>query len=249
MKAAFTIFLVILVSLSTAYAQLNVEIESGAAFNEYNNVRPPNSDKQSGTLFSLTDDFEPQQPSVFFRASLAYTIAGRHTVAVVAAPLTLRYDNNTIANFQFEGRTYNGSPITALYQFNTYRLSYRYRLVDREKVLLALGITGLLRDAKIELEQEGSSEKNTDLGFVPLLSFDFRYHFTNRFDFVLGGDALVGPQGRAEDIFGGLTYAFIADRLALKLGYRLLEGGADVSSVYNFTYVHFASAGVRVTLF
>ena len=111
-----------------------------------------------------------------------------------------------------------------------------------------MGVTGLLRDARIELTQEGVSSKNTDLGFVPLLSFDFNYRFTERFGFTLAGDALVGPQGRAEDIFGGFAYQVVDNRLALKLGYRLLEGGADVSSVYNFTYVHFANVGIQVSL-
>ena len=249
MKSRLTIFLLLFWGTQTAFAQLTIELESGAAFNEYNDVRTPNNDQEMGTLFSLTDDFEVQQPAVFFRASLAYTIADRHTIAVVAAPLTLEYDNNTIRDFRFEGRQYGSAPVTAEYQFNTYRLSYRYRLVNSEKVKLALGLTGLLRDAKIALTQEGVTNRNTDLGFVPLLSFDFNYHFTDRFDFILAGDALVGPQGRAEDIFGGLAYQFVDNRLALKLGYRLLEGGADVSSVYNFTYVHFANVGIQVTLF
>lgn len=58
----------------------------------------------------------------------------------------------------------------------------------------------------------------------------------------------MGPQGRAEDVFGGFAYQVVDERLALKLGYRLLEGGADVSSVYNFTYVHFANVGIQVSL-
>lgn len=249
MKTISTIFTIILLSASTTYAQLTIELESGAAFNEYNDVRTPNNDDQQGTLFSLTDDFDVQQPVVFFRASVAYTIADRHTIAAVAAPLAFEYDNTTLRDFRFEGRPFGGAPVTARYEFNTYRLSYRYRLVDQEKVRLALGVTGLLRDAKIELTQGGESTKNTDLGFVPLLSIDFNYRFTDRFDFVLSGDALVGPQGRAEDIFGGFAYQVVDDRLALKLGYRLLEGGADVSSVYNFTYVHFADVGIQISLF
>jgi long-subunit fatty acid transport protein len=37
------------------------------------------------------------------------------------------------------------------------------------------------------------------------------------------------------------------DRIALRAGYRILEGGADVEEVYNFALVHFLSFGVTYT--
>ena len=54
-------------------------------------------------------------------------------------------------------------------------------------------------------------------------------------------------QGRAEDIFVGFDYAF-NKKVSFFVGYRMLEGGADVDKVYNFTFLHYASAGLSVSL-
>jgi hypothetical protein len=60
------------------------------------------------------------------------------------------------------------------------------------------------------------------------------------------GDALAAPQGRAEDILAAF-YAEAAEGIRLRLGYRILEGGADNDEVYNFTLVHYLSAGLTLT--
>ena len=38
----------------------------------------------------------------------------------------------------------------------------------------------------------------------------------------------------------------VSPKVAVKAGYRLLEGGADVDEVYTFTAVHYASIGAIV---
>ncbi len=80
---------------------------------------------------------------------------------------------------------------------------------------------------------------------VPLINFYLNWNFTQRAGFLLEGDALVGKQGRAEDIFGGFTYK-LNDIISAKAGYRVLEGGADNDEVYNFTWFNYASAGVVI---
>lgn len=40
----------------------------------------------------------------------------------------------------------------------------------------------------------------------------------------------------------------LTEQLAIKAGYRYLEGGADVDEVYNFTLVQFAVAGLIIQL-
>jgi hypothetical protein len=110
-----------------------------------------------------------------------------------------------------------------------------------------LGLSLLVRDARIAVSQNDVMAEDTDLGFVPLISFDLNYSATDKLSLVLKGDALVGPQGRAEDIFGGILYDIIPDDLELKLGYRFIEGGADVDQVYNFAFIHFADIGLVYT--
>lgn len=230
-----------------AVAQFSLSFETGAAFNGYNDVQVPNAPNNQGTRFSFTDDFTPDQPIPFFRAEASYLLNEKHRFGVTAVPLTFNYEQNNPQPINFEGNVFDGSNLGGSYQFNTYRATYRYRLVSREKTNLELGVTGLLRDAKIELTQGGETKKNTDLGFVPLISFYFDYAFSPAFSAEISGDALVGPQGRAEDVFVGLRSKLIKDNLKLRTGYRIIEGGADVEQVYNFSLIHFASIGLVAT--
>lgn len=224
-------------------SQFRLSLESGAAFSQYNDVRVPNGESNSGTLFSLQDDFKPTT-TAFFRLEMSYLINGKHTVELTAAPLQIGYQDSQLEEINFAGSLFSGEGIDGIYQFNTYRVSYRYRIVDNNQWNLDLGATILARDARIALEQGELQAEDTDLGFVPLLSFNLNYSPKDKLSFVLKGDALIGPQGRAEDIFAGINYPIGTKGLQLKAGYRLIEGGADVDQVYNFAYIHFASLGL-----
>ncbi len=225
-------------------AQFRIGLESGLAFSQYNDVRVPNGEDEKGTLFSLTDDFSPEEPAPFFRLELGYLINQKHTIEFTAAPLILNYQNLQRDSINFAGTTFNGENINGRYEFNTYRLSYRYRLIRSSKISLDLGATLLIRDARIAITQQELQAEDVDLGFVPLISFEFNYAPADLLSLLLKGDALVGPQGRAEDIFGGMLFHFLDDRFQLKAGYRFIEGGADVEQVYNFAFVHFMDLGV-----
>lgn len=239
----FSICTLFLILPFSALAQLRISAESGIAFSQYNDVRAPNGE-QRGTFFSLTDDFAEQPPTAFVRLELAYLINNRHTIEVTAAPLQLEYQDARPGSIDFSGTTFFGDDIDGTYKFNTYRLSYRYRLIRKPAVTLDLGATLLLRDARIALRQGNLEAEETDLGAVPLVSFEFNYQPADKLSLLLKGDALVGPQGRAEDIFGGVLFHLLADKLKLKAGYRFIEGGADVEQVYNFAYIHFIDLGL-----
>ena len=61
----------------------------------------------------------------------------------------------------------------------------------------------------------------------------------NQWHMIFDIDGLAGGPGRAFDIALKLHYA-INDHWGLSAGYRTLEGGADVESVYNFAWLHYA---------
>ncbi|HKK75317.1 MAG TPA: hypothetical protein VJ953_09615 [Saprospiraceae bacterium] len=226
-----------------ALGQFSIGVESGLTFSQYNDVRVPNGDSERGTLFSLHNDFTPQA-SAFIRVELAYLLKDKHSFELTAAPLQLTYEEAELETIRFANTTFSGAGIDGKYEFNTYRFSYRYRLVDRPKVVFDVGASLLLRDARIALRQNNLEAEDTDLGFVPLISFNFKYAPTTKLALLLKGDALVGPQGRAEDIFGGILYDLSDQGLQLKAGYRFIEGGADVDQVYNFAFIHFADLGL-----
>ncbi len=54
------------------------------------------------------------------------------------------------------------------------------------------------------------------------------------------------PQGRAEDFIFAIVYEFF-DKFNVRLGYRFLEGGADVDSVYNFAFINYLALGAKMS--
>ncbi len=232
--------------LSTAQAQFQLDLESGAVLGtNYNDVRIPNT---GGTLFDLSTELTAQ-PKVFYRIRANYTLGNRHTFSALYAPLTVRYEGNFSQAVNFNTGVFPaGQPLTGFYQFNSYRLTYRYRLVNKAHWQVGLGLTAKIRDANIRLkaEQRPGLDTNFDnIGFVPLINFYVAWRPGDRLGLLLEGDALGAKQGRAEDVFAGLTYNF-TPKIAIKAGYRVVEGGANVGSVYNFTWINYASAGLLI---
>lgn len=243
----YILTVILLLSINPLFAQLHISAECGVVFNGYNNVQVPGNSE--GTRISLTDNFE-QDNILYFRTRVGYLIKKHHDIYVTVAPLKLYGQGSFSQPVEFGGITYAANTGTdALYQFSTYRLTYRYLFYFGERTILGVGATGLLRNAEVRLRQGNNIANTTDLGFVPLLSIYFEGEMVqDKLSFVLDVDALVGPQGRAEDGFAGLRYYPTPD-INLQAGYRLIEGGADVDQVYNFALLHFVSLGMQVRLF
>jgi hypothetical protein len=238
--------LVLLVSIpflfSSAYAGLSLKVESGIVTASYNNVRIPN---KTGTLFSLTDDLKVSSKE-FYRINIVYGWNEKNYLQLLYAPLTLNSSGNAPHDISFNGTSFSkGTFLNAKYRFDSYRLTYRHTFYKSERFTIGVGLTGKIRDAAIELRSSTSQSEKTNTGFVPLINFKIDYLFSRKVSAKLEGDALVGPQGRAEDIFAGLEYS-VNRRLSIFAGYRMLEGGADVDSVYNFAFLHYASAGIII---
>lgn len=232
--------------LPAARGQFQLDLESGVVLGtNYNDVRIPNV---GGTLVDLSKELTVQ-PAVFYRIRASYTINNRHTLSALYAPLTVQYKGDFGQDVNFNNVTFPaGQPLTAYYQFNSYRLTYRYRLIDKPHWQVGVGLTAKIRDANVRLQGEQSSrDTNFDnVGFVPLLNIYVAYRPGERLGLLLEGDALGAKQGRAEDIFAGLTYNF-SQKFAAKAGYRVVEGGANVASIYNFTWINYASAGLLIS--
>ena len=239
MKKPILLF-IFAISFFGAYAQLSIDIESGIPFEGYNDVRIPN---ETGTEFSFTDDFELQGPVIPVRVTLGYTFAERNHFFALYAPLGIDYEGNAPYDISFQQSLFiEGDPIEGFYKFNSYRLGYRRDVLKSERWTIGLGFTAKIRDAQVKLTSGELSDKKDDLGFVPLLHIFAAYEFDG-WMLYLDGDGLAGGPGRAFDFFLGGRIN-ITNNLSVKAGYRILEGGADVSEVYNFTLINFAAGGL-----
>jgi hypothetical protein len=147
---------------------------------------------------------------------------------------------------RFEGKEFPANTgLKSIYRFDSYRLTYRYDFYDRCRFKIGAGVTGKIRDASISLEGNYIESEKKNTGFVPLVNFRLEWTFRKEFSILLDGDALAAPQGRAEDVLFALQHK-PSKNVSLKLGYRILEGGADVDEVYSFALLSYVVVGVTV---
>ncbi len=224
-------------ALADDTARFIIELEGGAVWQSLNDVQVPND--ETGTRFSIID-VTGNGPWPAARLYLTWNINDRHGLRALLAPLSITETGEIAEPVNFAGQSYQpGEPVEATYQFNSWRLTYHYRFMNREKLRLWVGFTAKIRDAKIELTQGSTTSKETDVGFVPLLYLAADWRFAPRWHLLLDFDGLAGGPGRAFDIALKAGYDF-NDNWSITGGYRTVEGGADVESVYNFAWLHYA---------
>jgi len=234
---------ILLLPVSGLSGQFSVDYERGVVWSGYNDVRIPGD---VGTEFSLVDDLDTESDG-YFRLRASWTLGERHTVSALYAPLTLQADGAVADPLTFEGVTFPANtPLDATYTFNSYRLTYRYEFAPRGRLEYGLGFTAKIRDAVVRVEGGGLESEKTNVGFVPLVNFRARWNMTPKLALDLAGDALAAPQGRAEDVMLALSYR-ASDAVRLRIGYRIVEGGADNDEVYNFTLLNYAHVGLTAT--
>lgn len=218
-------------------SRFEVELELGPVWQSKNDVQIPND--ETGTRFSLKD-LAGTGPWPAGRFSFTWNIKGRHGLRLLLAPLSITETGRLDEPVDFAGESFEaGEPTEATYQFNSWRVTYRYRFHEGKRWRWWVGFTAKVRDAKIRLVQGETASEDTDLGFVPLLYLRGDWSFAERWHLLLDLDALAGGPGRAEDLSLKIGYD-LSDRWSLAGGYRTVEGGADVDEVYNFAWFNYA---------
>ncbi|KPK66815.1 hypothetical protein AMJ82_11635 [candidate division TA06 bacterium SM23_40] len=238
------VVMTIVLSASNASAGVEAEVEASVVVASRNDTRIPGD---TGTKLSLVDDLSTS-PAPAFRLRLGYRIADRHLITALYAPLQVNARGSVGRDVEFLGATYPaGTPLLAVYRFDSYRLTYRYSIFWRDGLDVAVGFTAKIRDAETSLYGVEARRK-TNTGFVPLLNAHVAWRPGNGvFGGVLDIDALAAPQGRAEDVLLAATWAF-HENLELRAGYRMVEGGADNDEVFSFAWLHYGVVGFRMSL-
>lgn len=221
--------------------RLAIELEGGAVWQSRNDVEIPNDG--SATRFSLVD-LAGNGPWPAVRLYVTWNLTERHGLRLLVAPFSLTETGVLDVPVRFAGASYApGQPVKATYTFNSYRLSYRYRVHAGARTAAWVGLTGKIRDAEIALEQGATATRKDDLGFVPLLHLAGDWRVAPRWRLDLDVDGLAGGPGRAVDAALELGYD-PGERWMVQAGYRTLEGGADVPDVYSFAWLHYAVASI-----
>ncbi len=232
-------------SIGAAYAaqRFSVDLELGAAWQDRNTVQSPND--ASGTRFDL-GRLTGDGPFLAPRLQLTLPRQSGHEIRLVAAPL--RLDNATTLNTatKFQGVGFQPGSTRAVYRFDSYRATWRYALHGSATWSLKAGLTGKVRDAEISLYQNGVSATRSDIGFVPLLHLYSDSKLGDRSRLIFEADGLAGGPGRAFDLTARYAYD-LKPGLTAFAGVRMLDGGVDQTSIYNFARFRYATIGVQVS--
>jgi hypothetical protein len=124
--------------------KMKVEMESGAVWQSRNDARIPNS---TGTNFSLSD-VQGSGPFFFGRFSFDWSLNPKHEIGFLIAPLSITSTGELQDSVLFDGKLFNAGPgIKATYKFNSYRMTYRYRIYNGDRWTWKIGVTGKIREA------------------------------------------------------------------------------------------------------
>ncbi len=237
---------ILVVAVSAAHArtaQPFLDFEGGMVFTQYNVAKVPGD---IGTRLTLQGTLNSSY-SFFFRLRGGITLWDRHTISFLYAPLRLTSDGFLTRDVLFHRGVFQALTfVEARFRFDSYRLTYRYDFIKTDDLIIGAGFTGKIRSASIRLHNSAGWSERSDLGFVPLINFRAQWTFFDPFSLIIDADALWAPQGRAEDIMVALQTK-LNQFVTMRVGYRMLEGGADNDSVYTFSMFHYALFGFTYT--
>lgn len=223
------------------HARSELNLEAGVVRNSYNRVAIPGDD---GTAFDLSNSVD--ESYFYHRLSYSHKFDSPHGFRLLYAPLRITGSETYSKDIDFSGVTFNGgSKVNTEYQFNSYRASYFYQMVDRENWIVRIGPTLKIRDAKVKLVQGNKSKFKKNTGIVPLLYLFSEYKLSPKFRVAFDFDGWAAPQGRAFDA-GLMAGYYFRDNMHLNLGYRILEGGADNDTAYNFAQLNYWLTALQI---
>lgn len=233
---------------ATAFAQhpptdssFKVELEGGVLFQSRNQVQIPN--EETATRIDLVDQVGIG-PLPAGRITLHWNFHGRHGASVVLAPLEFTRSNVIDDPIRFDRVDFAaGEKTDFTFKFNSWRANYNYRFLNQPRLHAWVGFTAKIRDAKVAVAQEGREGELTNLGFVPLLYTAAEWEFAPGWRLLADFNGLAGGPGRAFDVSVKVARV-LTERMGAGIGYRTVEGGADVSRVYNFAWLHIVLATV-----
>jgi len=179
---------------------------------------------------------------------VSHLIRRRHYVSVFVAPVRMSSSGEINRSIAFGGEEFPANtPLSAEYEINSYRLTYRYYLIRTRRLQAGLGLTADVKRSAISLEGGGMKAEETDTNIMPLVDFSAYLTLTRNLGIVLEANVLaLVTEGRTEDILFALQYR-LNRFINLQMSYRMLEGGIDKSDIYNFALLNHFAVGTSIS--
>ena len=224
----------------TATAQPFANLESGVFYTGMNDIR----NGSNGTLFSLKNDFQTAI-SPFFRLRAGYILNKKNHFSILYAPIKIVQTGTLEKDILFDGKFFKANiPIEAVYKFNSYRFTYNRRIISKDNFKLGLGLSAKIRDAGVSLMNSEFLRENFSIGFAPLINLIANWDISQKMGVEFFGEGIAASKGRAIDLSLSGRYSFTKN-IQGNIGYRLLEGGANGTTRYNFIQLHFIFVSIN----
>ena len=213
-------------------------LEAGTVWQNRNDFQIPPTLEGTRVFLGDIDD----GPFLHYRSELYARLSERHGVRLTVAPFSVSFNQRIDQPIAFQDTQFLANRDTDFnYTFNSYRLTYFYAFWGHGDRQLNLGLTAKIRQAEILVRQGALTQSFEDLGFVPLIYFDWRQPLSDNWALLFNFDGLAGGPGRAIDVALKLRRK-LGDSAWLGLGYRTLEGGADNDQVFTYSWFNYAVA-------
>jgi hypothetical protein len=176
------------------------------------------------------------------RVGLGLQLAPRHELRLLYVAFEVDEMGTSPHPVFFQQRAYAvGPPIEPVYRFDSYRLGWRYTMLENAQWTWKLGATTRVRSAEMSFRPGDVMESRRDTARLPLLTVHGEYRFAPRWRGILDFEGLAGG-GRAMDL--GLRVSYdMTQSWAIGAGYRLLDPGVENANFYNFA--RFNSLGIN----
>lgn len=229
-----------LLFIGSAHGQTHLTLESGLFWQHQNDIQIPRNDGTPFTFNELVDGGS----STFVRFTLNTNLYKRHDLRVVYAPLRLQLLGEIDRPLQFADDAVKPGVILGTWRFKSNRVTWRYRAINKSRWLLKTGLTLLIRDRVLTLEQNTRRVSYTETRRLPLIHFSGQYLIYKRWQLGFDLDGMASSQNRFFDFGIRLEYGNNR-RKAYSLGYRLLDFSVNNSNEHSATRMHYFTAGVR----
>ena len=214
----------LLLSINSAAAS-NISLDLGQTKTVFNRFSIPTSD--TDRITTPSSDFLTS-----YRVTGYFDLANKDQLYFILAPLEVSYSFVSDKSFKFNNTNFNSAKSTEVnYKFNSYRFGYLWTWTSNT-FRFWLGAVAKIRDANIEVVQGSSSDSYDNVGLVPLASFGFEWVLSSHLAIFHHTDALGATQGSAYD--SQLEIKYKRGQFSSSVGKRILGGGADNDTVYNF---------------
>jgi hypothetical protein len=221
-----------------------IDIEVARAYQATSTLRVPDG----ATELSLTDDLSGEDDWAG-RLTVGYRVAPRHWLRAVVAPLALESEGELAQPVDFAGVTFPADTGTrGRFRSNTYRLTWLYDFDPTGDFRFGAGLTGAFRHHSVRLANEDELEAARKMnGVLPGIHLSSEARINDAWWAVLDGDALYAGEGRLWDAWIGVRRT-MGDQSAIRLGYRVVEGGVDSDELHDIELVHEIAGAVVMRL-